>query len=485
LEKEIVSHINVAIQKCLEKLPIDIVKINPSDIIVDIGEMILKDSKCFDIVLKCIGGEIKCHKIFLKHMSMFGYLQDFSDNSDITFLDINIDFNHMFYIMLYVYTNNFPLNKYVINNCIEILITVNFCGLLKTNNDNDDTVIKILVNHFIVEAKTILDSTFKKYEFGKFCDMTRLVIDIAEKNGLRTKNSIGYWLSENVSVIDIQCVKDTGLFEKLETTSFYEKFVIGRLDYDNFYVIVNKDNHPQLTNLLIKNEPNVMFEVLVKMFSKIGKFARGTIDCVPVTVFDSVMYECLNDNEKLQLILEYDNFELLNDLTKLSSEQNIKILRNKKVITSCKSGIGQYIIKSVLIKSNKSVEYMNSISDYMKLEYIIITNYYPLKFYYCVYVGSILDIVQLDRHKGITLSFSTVAQNLILKKGTELLLPTGTYEIDKIFMYNKTDDITTEEHMITKIDTNTNIFDIIFTDNCPDVSLIRKNDRALLIMEKF
>ncbi len=275
LEKEIISNINETLREIIVNTKTSEIQLNINNVIKNISLKIMNNSKYFDITIHCEGSDIKFHKIFLKYVSLFVQLQDFIDiDNNNQILNVNTNFNIMLCIKYYLYTGNLQMNEYLNKNCLELLIQIDYFGVLKNKNDiltEDNNLIILIGTYFENNSKLILDNTFKNYNFELFCDIIRQICDILENNKLYILHKITNWFKENIQTYDMLKFIESYIFEhKLSKTLFGQKLIIDSLNFNKFHLIVNKTNHLQLILILLKNEPINMNTIINDISKKMN-----------------------------------------------------------------------------------------------------------------------------------------------------------------------------------------------------------------------
>jgi hypothetical protein len=437
LKEEIIRFIKGSMDRNFDKLDkMENMNWTMVNIIKYACEMLLNESECFDVALQCNNGElVKCHKIFLKYLNCFGYFQDFIYKNDVETINVNMSANGIKCILQYLYCGT--INTYISDNSMELLISVNNIGIMKQGNNvltNDNFVSQLCRDHIISNLQKTINGLFQKYDFINFCDMIRQVVDIFElqkdSNSEIFLGCVSKWLNNNREKYDAHIVRKSYLFNKLIGTSIGHKIIIDWLDFDMFPLIVNSENQHELTELVICNaDLDKMHSVIEAMYKVTKKCDYRTMAKLPISFFDTDIYKKGNIEFKINFIIIHKKYELLNEITDLDYKQNLKIIRNLDIINSCESLFVKTFIKSI----NEIARYVGHISkkinDHQEKN-IIILNYFPLKFYYCAYIGFIDDIIN-DNTLCMYIKHNTFF--VPIKKGTKLLVGQNVLEVDKMF----------------------------------------------------
>ncbi len=275
LEYEIVSNINETLRKIIINTKTPEIQLNINNVIKNISLDTMTTSKFFDITIRCENLDIKFHKIFLKYISLFAQIQDFIEiNNNNQILTVNTNFNIVLCIKNYLYTGNLQINEYLNTNCLELLIQIDYYGILKNKDDiliEDNNLIILIGTYFETNCNIILNNTFKRYNFESFCDVIRQICDILENNKLYILHKITNWFKENIQIYDMLKFIESYIFEyKLSKTLFGQKLIIDSLNFDKFHLIVNKTNHLNLILIILWNEPPNMNVVINNITKKMG-----------------------------------------------------------------------------------------------------------------------------------------------------------------------------------------------------------------------
>lgn len=492
LEKEIITKINLEKQRQLEDLSLDSEPTNLRNIIQKVCSSILTNSDCFDVVIQCKNGQFNCHKIILKYISSFGYFQDFTDNLGIVELKVDTYIEFIKCIMEYLYCANLIIIE---PRLIELLIQVDFFGLLTNNLEDDNWLIKTIMMKISKRITRLLDFLFENYNFEQFMNIVRMAYTIIDKNikkiGLdwNLQNNLGSWFKNNYGKYDLEVVKKSVLFEKLVTTPFGQQIIIETLDFNKFPLVVNDGNCEKLLNIIFKAEPENMYDIIMQM--------NGSGNCnnyifmqyankFPISILDSKMYHENNDiSFKISLICKFKKYELLNGFVNLDDDQNRKILRINDIFHSNTNDLCYKILQSSLDAQSGYFRHINHLTTMKQkiLANIIITNYYPLKFYYCVRVGTIISTIFEDTKYGLKISLDTDAYFVPITKGTKLLVQNNIMEIDQMFIHDT--DIMIEKDTLVNIRYIAQTCTIFFTNENKNIVNGLKNVEVLLIIMKL
>lgn len=454
LQKEIITKIDQEKQNILKCLTLNPILIGLKTIIVNVAKILLTNSDNFDVVLQCKGGQLKCHKIFLRYMSSFGYFQDFTDKDDMIVLDIDSDIFIVKCVTEYLYTRTFDEN----NSSFELLIQTNFFGLLKyASYDNDNTLLGLIEAHIVRNCESIMDSTIKKYNFEQFCVIIGIVCEIFEEGKLfEIKYKIVKWFCDNIELYNIHMLKKSVLFEKLMATG-NKQLLIKTLDFDNFHTIISADNCHQLFDLVFRNEPDNMYNIIFDMYYKSLNFISQKYDFADTitskctsNIFDLEVYHKFDDNFKFLLIKKFKKYDLINDLVDMDYRVNYYALLVPEVINSNNNIIAHNIIDKYAQYAATYIRHIKQpsvIRDGHGLN-LIILNYIPLKYCYCVYVGSIMEIKVPFNPMCICINLDSDMEHHPIKKGMRLIIKNDIVTIRKMVT---NDELETEHDFIVNI----------------------------------
>ncbi len=454
LDKEITTNVDSALKKLVVDTKLNNINISINDIIKNISLDIMTNSKCFDTILRCKNYDIKIHGIFLKCISSFGQMRDFNDGmskeSDIKIININdnFNFNDMLCVKKYLYTGKLEENEYIVDNCFELLIQIDYFGLLNfalDENNNpiiDNNLIKLLSSFIEINYNKRLDFTFKKFNFDTFCNVIRQVCDILVNNKIDIMSKIATWFNDNMALYNDSELVCSCLFEKhLVKTSIGKTLVIKHLLFDKFDLITKSENQLELTNLILEHEPPNMFTILLEMAYKCDNKLVRLID-LPITIFQDDLYKRLTDGGRYGLIIKYKKYELLNNLSKLDENSIMGILKIPEIINSITNKTCLNIIKTTYNSKNISCRHIKDILYYNPnfLKHILITSYLPLQFYHCITIGVIKQITTHKDKIKLDVSLNTKAYDTVIRPQMKILIPGNsnneTYEIARIFSTN-------------------------------------------------
>lgn len=483
LQKEIITKIDQEKQNILKCLTLNPILIGLKTIIVNVAKILLTNSDNFDVILHCKGGQLKCHNIFLKYLSSFGYFQDFTAKDDMIVLDIDSDIFNVKCVTEYLYTRTFDEN----NSSFELLIQTNFFGLLKyASYDNDNTLLELIEVHIVRNCESIMDSTIKKYNFEQFCDIIGIVCGIFEEGKLfEIKYTIVKWFCNNIELYNIHMLKKSVLFEKLMTTDS-KQLIIKTLDFDNFHTIINRDNYQKLFDLVFSNEPDNMYDIIFDMYHKSLEFMSQKYEFADnITrkctgdIFDLDVYHKFDDNFKFFLIKKFKKYDLINDLVDMDYKGNYHILLVPEVINSNNNIVGRNIIGRYAKHVSTYIRHIKQPSV-IKGSYgvnLIMLNYIPLKYCYCVYVGSIKVPFNPT---GICINLDSDMEHLPIKRGMRLIIKNDIVTIRKMVT---NDELETEHDFIVNIDMLKQSYKIFFDE----IVIIdnTKDAMVLLIIHEF
>ena len=239
-----------------------------------------------------------------------------------------------------------------------------------------------------------------------------------------------------------------------------QEIIIETLDFEKFPLIVNSYNHEKLTKVICNNNPPSLYEILGDMAKKNrGTYSDVTSRLLPISVFDTEFYKNLDHNVKFDLITLYNKYELYNELINLSYKQAKIILLNPIILQSNNSIFVRKAIKGCCNAYNKTIlhilsnEYKNTV--FTNGNYLIITNFFPLKTYYCIRIGYIRSVID---GKTVMIDFEGAQLDWVIKRGSRLINGQQIMVIDQLF----DDDV--EEEVMTFVFVTTVKCKITFTE---------------------
>ncbi len=500
LEREITSNIDLTLKKLVTDTKMINIQINIHDIIKNISLDIMTNSKCFDTILRCKDYDIKIHEIFLKCISSFGQMQDFKDDIlkeygiKIININDNFNFNDMLCVKTYLYTGKLEENEYVMDNCLELLIQIDYFGLLNitldenNNTISDNNLIKLLSSFIELNYNQILSFSFKKFNFDTFCNVIRQVCDILVNNKIDIIIKIANWFNDNIELYNDSELVSSCLFEKhLAKTPIGKILIVKHLLFDKFPLIANKENHVELTDLILKHEPPNIFTVVYEMALKCELSLPRLID-MPITIFDDELYKKLTDGARYKLIIKHKKYELLNNLCKLPDNNIVEILKIPEIVNSIISNTCLNIIKNIYNSKNINCRHIKDTNYYNSnfLKHMLVTSYFPLKFHYCVTIGIIKQITKKNNKIKLDISLNTKAYDTVIKPQMKILIPGNSnnekYEIGRIFSTNPKGE-KVEEFAIINLDSIEQQFELTFDKTNSKLMTDVKVDYPILLVE--
>lgn len=283
---------------------------------------IVNCSDTYDVILK-----FKDKKLFYAHSFVLGFLEyfccinDFKTNNKYTILDMNCVYDHIHFVLNYLYTGTMGNMDYLKDNCIDILLIIDMFGFLNLSYDIclNKYIIKQLINYLMENVEYIFLKYYNVNGFYNFIHKVGMVWDLMEnvdcivnfdvwkpKYDSVICHEIGRYLVGGNNTIFI----NTPFFiKRFAKTHSGNKLIIEHRCCHLFPIIVNENNYDKLLSILLHDKP-IYMDKIIKYFVLVlpnNLFLHNTLDIPKHILHYGPMFDKFDNYTKKLLNEKFNN----------------------------------------------------------------------------------------------------------------------------------------------------------------------------------
>lgn len=303
---------------------------------------VINNSNTYDVILRFQNKKlIYCHSFVLGFLEYFCCINDFKINNKYTILDMNCDFEHIHFIINYLYTGTMGNMDYFRDNCIDILLIIDMFGFLNLNYNIElnKFIITNLIHYLMDHIEYIFLCYYNKNGFYKFIDRVGMLWDLMENVDCVMNYDI--WKPGYDKIIcceigrylvgDNTCILiNTPFFMKRFAKSNYGANLIIKYRVTHLFPkIVDRYNYDKLLVILFADKPKYMHRIIDYFVLVLPNnlSLHNTLE-IPKDILNyKHMFNKFNDHTKKLLYEKFNNKNNNNMLSNISINhiiQNIK-----------------------------------------------------------------------------------------------------------------------------------------------------------------